>query len=90
MITKDFLLSVGFKPLPHFTVGDSMLFDLGRRRHLSVGSAGTPNEVVFICQVDPSNPKNITDLVCLHNYDYDGFLTEDRVVSLLAWFSKSV
>lgn len=29
--------------------------------------------------------KVITDLVCLHNYDYDGYLTEEKVESLIKY-----
>ena len=70
---------MGFKELPHFTVAGSMTYGLGRNRHLSVGDAGTPNEIIFICKKNDKNSKEITDLICLHNYDYDGYMTERKL-----------
>lgn len=76
---KDYLKSLGFKELPHFTVTDSLILDLGRYRHLSIGCLGTPNEMMFICQKESENSKKITDLICLHNWDYDGYLTNSKI-----------
>lgn len=88
MLTKNDLKKLGFKSLPHFTVLGSLIYDLGRHRHLSVGCVGTPNEVVFICSSDRENEKEITDLICLHNYDHDGYLTEEKVNQLIGLKSK--
>ncbi len=79
MLTNDDLIKLGFKPIPHFTIGNSVTYDLGRGRHLSAGNVGTPNEMVFICATDYKDKTNITDLVCLHNYDYDGYITEEKI-----------
>lgn len=57
--------------------------ELGRRRFLSAGCVGTPNEYMWIYEVDRDDDKKITDLVCLHNWDYDGFLTIDKVKSII-------
>jgi hypothetical protein len=83
MLSRERLTAIGFKEIPHFTVTGSMLYDLGRKRHLSFGSIGTPNEMLFITQTDYENKKKITDLVCLHNYDYDGYLTEEKLLSII-------
>lgn len=83
MITKEDALKIGFKSIGHFTVGDNLHFDLGRDRQLSISCLGTPNEMVFLCQLDNDNLKVITDLVCIHNYDYDGFLTIDRLLDFI-------
>ena len=85
MITKEFLLSVGFKVIPHYTITDAVIYELGRGRHLSVGDVGTPNEMMFLCEALVS-PEEVTNLICIHNYDYDGLLTENKVRSLLSWF----
>lgn len=82
-MTKQDLIKLGFKEIPHFTVMDSVIFDLGRRRTLSAGCIGTPNEMVFICETDEKNDKKITDSICLHNYDYDGYLTESKIKSII-------
>jgi hypothetical protein len=80
-MTKEELKKLGFKQLPHFTICSNMILDLGRDRHLSIGNLGTPNEMMFICQSDKDN--NVSDLVCVHNYDYDGFLTAKKLKFLI-------
>ena len=82
-MTNDDLIKIGFKEIPHFTVGNMVTYDLKRKRILSAGSVGTPNEMLFICEIDEKNDKKITDLICLHNYDYDGYLTIEKVKSLI-------
>ena len=77
------LIKIGFQELPHLTVTNAVIYDLGRRRQLSIGCAGTPNEMVFICEIDRSDDKKITDLICLHNYDYDGYLTETKIKTII-------
>ncbi len=77
------LLELGFEEIPHFTVGHSLIYDLGRNRQLSISSIGTPNEILFICEIDDIDPKKITDLVCLKNYDYDGYTTVEEVEQLI-------
>lgn len=78
------LIDLGFKELPHFTIGNSLIYDLGRNRHLTFSCISDPNETIFICESDPENYKTITDLVCLHNYDYDGYIDMERLKSLIA------
>ncbi len=82
-MTKDELVLIGFKPIPHFTITDAHIYKLSRHRHLSIGCVGTPNEMMWICGTDDKNEKKITDLVCLHNYDYDGYLTKDKIINLI-------
>jgi hypothetical protein len=79
-LTHDLLLDLGFKPMPHFTIMGTMIFVLGRNRHLSIGNVGTPNEMMFVCQQEGNT---IIDLVCLHNYDYDGYLRPEKLVALM-------
>lgn len=83
MIKREELIKLGFKEIGHFTVMNSLIYDLGRNRQLSIGELGNPNEVMFICEIDKNNPKNITDLVCIHNFDYDGYLTLKKIKSLI-------
>jgi len=82
-MNKQDLIEIGFKEIPHYTVTDSVIYDLGRHRQLSVGCVGTPNEMVFISETSDKNDKLITDLICLHNYDYDGYLTDKKIKSLV-------
>tara|TARA_R110000851_G_scaffold87648_1_gene191056 strand:- start:21205 stop:21501 length:297 start_codon:yes stop_codon:yes gene_type:complete len=82
-ITNKYLIEAcGFKPIPHFTIGDSVTYDLGRNRYLSVNSAGTPNEMLFLCEREP-NKVVVNNLIVLSNYDYDGLLTVKRVDDLI-------
>lgn len=94
-MTNDDLIKLGFKPIPHFTIQNSVIYDLGRNRHLSAGDVGTPNEMIFIGEIDSEDDKKITDCICLHNYDYDGYVTEQKVKLLIEaltndlWFKKN-
>lgn len=82
-MTKEDLIKIGFKEISHFTVTDSVIYQLGRHRHLSAGCVGTPNEMLWICEIDHQDETKISDLVCLHNYDYDGFLTIEKIKGLI-------
>ena len=77
------LLDVGFQEIPHFTITNNLIYDLGRNRHLSFGSIETPNEMLFICEVDDKDSRKITDLVCLKNYDYDGYTSIDQIKTII-------
>ena len=83
MITREQLERLGFKDVPNFTIMNAMTLELGRRRRLTVGDIGNPNEVMFICEMDPDDTRKTTDLVCVHNYDYDGYLTKTKVLMLI-------
>lgn len=82
-MTNQDLIDIGFEKIPHFTVGNTVIYDLGRRRSLSASCVGTPNEMLWVCAIDKEDEKVITDLVCLHNYDYDGYLTIEKVKTLI-------
>jgi len=82
-MTNQDLIEMGFKKFPHFTVSHNVNYSLGRHRHLSAGCVGTPNEMLFIIETDDQDDKSITEIICLHNYDYDGYLTERKVKSLI-------
>jgi len=82
-MTNEDLIAIGFKKIPHFTVANSVIYPLGRHRHLSAGCVGTPNEMLWICETDDQNETNVTDLVCLHNWDYDKALTIEKVKTLI-------
>ncbi len=82
-MTNEDLIAIGFEKIPHFTVANSVIYDLKRHRHLSAGCVGTPNEMVWLCSTDSKDPKTVTDLVCVHNYDYDGYLTIEKIKGLI-------
>lgn len=89
MINKEQILELGFKELPHFTITGSLTYDLGRGRFLSIGDIGTPNEMLFIYEKDNTDERKINDIVVLHNYDYDGYLTIDKLSLLLTFFAQN-
>ena len=70
-LTEDMLLKAGGYKLPHMTVTDSVLFDIGRDRILSIGCIEDCNQMAWLQHIEG---KKVTDLVCIHNYDYDGWL----------------
>jgi hypothetical protein len=57
--------------------------DVGRHRHILVGSLGTPNEMVFLTHRRLPDPENS---VCVHNWDYDGPLTEEKLNKIISIF----
>jgi len=77
-------LELGFERLPHFTVAHNLIYQLGRNRYLSIGCVGTPNETLFICERDPRDYRKINDLICLHNFDYDGYLSKSKLQTLIS------
>jgi hypothetical protein len=83
MIQREELLKIGFKEIPHFTLMNSLIYDLGRNRQLSIGCLSEPNEMMFICESEENNNKNITDSICIHNFDYDGYISMEKIKSLI-------
>lgn len=90
-LTQEILLKCGFEKIPHFTVMNSLIFKLGRNRELSLGCVGTPNEMLFLNEVDDeNNPSKVTDCVCLHNFDYDGKLYLHKLQNIIAIFGQEL
>ena len=82
-MTNEDLEAIGFQKIPYSTVASSIVYDLGRNRQLSASAIGTPNEMLWISELGGSNSTQVTDLVCLHNYDYDKELTIQKVQTLI-------
>lgn len=89
MITNEDLIKLGFTQIPHFTIGNNVVFDLGRNRYLSASGVGTPNEFLYINDVSEADSRKIENLICIHNFDYDGYLTIEKVEVLLKFFSSA-
>lgn len=89
-MTKEDYIRLGFEPMGHYTVADALLYQLGRNRHISAGCVGTPNEMLWLCQQDDKDPRITTDLVCLHNWDYDKEMTEEKLTLLIKALSGGV
>jgi hypothetical protein len=82
-MSREELKELGFEEIPHFTVMNNLIYQIRRHRHFSIGCLGEPNEVMFICQKDRDTNDRIIDLVCVHNYDFDGLLTLEKVKALI-------
>jgi len=87
---RSALIELGFKELPHSTITASLTYDLGRNRQLSFGSIETPNEMLYIYEIDDKDPRKITDLVCLRNYDYDGYTSIEQIKSIITLITGRV
>lgn len=83
-IANTDLESIGFKPLKHFSVGQQSKLQLSRRRYLSAMCIGQGNESIWLGHKDKNGV--ITDLICVHNRDYDGFITLGKLKELIDWF----
>ena len=81
--SRDDFKTIGFKEMPHYTVMNSLLYDLGRGRYLTIGCLGTPNEMLFIGQIDNDDNKKVTDVIVLKNYDYDGYTNIEDVKTII-------
>lgn len=89
-LDEHVFLKCGAYQLPYFTVMNSFYLDLGRNRELSIGSVGTPNLMVFIQEIEKDeNGKaiKVCDLVCIHNFDYDGKLYLHQLQNMYYWLS---
>lgn len=89
MLNREEVLKLGFEEIPHFTVTNSLVYNLGRNRWLSIGDLGNPNEMLFIYEYDKKENRIINDLITLHNYDYDGYITLDKLYLLLSFFAEN-
>lgn len=70
-LTEEWLLKLGFEPIPHMTVMNPFTLDIGRDRVISIGCVGTPNEMIFLIE-DYSKRAPSQDICVLRNFDYDG------------------
>lgn len=82
-MTEEELLYMGFVKSKI-----SLKYHLSRNRFISILSVGTPNEVVFLCSRYADSGGVVDDLVCIHNFDYDGILTRDKIDYLINYFER--
>lgn len=77
------LIKLGFKEVPHLILTNNLIYDLGRNRQLSFSNIGTPNEMLFLCELNKEDDRKIDELICLRNYDYDGYTTVEEIEQLI-------
>ncbi len=82
-ITEEQLEALGFKKQTNFTIMPKWDYDLGRERFLSICSPGFPNEILYICSTEPDGDDVRYNIIVLSNYDYDGYISFDRLESLI-------
>ncbi len=82
-MSNEEFLSIGFVEYPHKVLNGNMRYELGRGREITIQNLGNPNEFVWLVQIDSENETQITDLICLHNYDFDGYLSLDKIKMLI-------
>ena len=87
-LTYDLLQEIGGTILPHKTIHSPVSFDIGRSRVISVSSIGDPNEMCHLYEIDDKDPKNITDVKTLWNYDYDGYMYLHHLQQFLRLLGK--
>jgi len=80
---REELIELGFKEIPHFTIGNSIYYELSRDRQLSISGLGTGNEYIFLMQFENKGDLRPSDLVCVHNFDYDGLVTIGKIKTLI-------
>lgn len=83
-LTDNDLISIGFTECGHI-VSNSLKISLRRNRYLVAMCVGQGNEAVFICEKSKVG-NHYTDLVCVHNRDYDGFITLKKLKAFIKWF----
>lgn len=82
-ITEDILLQRGFIKTPHKILGSTFSLDLGRNRYLVTANIGNANEMVLLMDSWPTENDN---LICIHNFDYDGYLTQEKLNTIISIF----
>ena len=85
-ITREYALSIGFKEQPIFTIDHGIYYDVGRRRTLNIGDVGTPNEMLYLCETNEDGDTQENDVIVLHNYDYDGQLSDAKLNKIISFF----
>lgn len=81
-VTEEILLKSEFEKIGHFTVSNSIIKSIGRNRQISVSAVDTANVMVWLCEMNGDDSRKIDDLICLHNYDYDGDLYLHKLQNL--------
>lgn len=86
------LIKLGFEELPHKTLGNFLIYKIiskhNKTRIISIGFLQTPNEIVSIGELK-SNNLDYEDLTVISNFDYDGYITLERIVFLLKGLDKN-
>lgn len=64
-----------------------MALELSGGRFLTATCIGQGHESIGLGHKDKSS--EVTDLICIHNRDYDGFIKWGRLQELVGWFGVS-
>lgn len=80
-LTEEILLKCGFEKIPHFNIGNASIKHIGRDRHISISSVGTPNEIIALVDQSGEDIAN-SDVIIVKNYDYDGYTNLHQLQNL--------
>lgn len=85
--TEEYLIKSGWikRPAP-VIIGDSFIMDIGRRRQLIFSNINNPNQMLAITEID--DHKAPTDIVVIHNWDYDRWITTELLEGIVAVFKQ--
>lgn len=84
-IKDEELIELGFYKFQYiYTV---YIYELGNGKHLSLSNFGTSNESLFIC--DGENIQNPKDIICIHNYNYHGYMTLSKLKLIVALLTNN-
>lgn len=67
-------------------IGTIYRLDIGRGRVLVFSSVGTPNEIGVLVDERPTPIHSVT----IHNFDYDGYLTWEKLSMMASLFAPGI
>lgn len=85
IMSPDDLIKIGFVDNTYIKIFPMFSYALGRNRFISIHSVGTPNEMVYLTEEEN---KEVKALFVFSNYDYDGYLTIEKLLNLIKLFDN--
>lgn len=89
-MTDTDLIEIGFKKVTTPTVGNVLVFDLGKNYQIATFNVTNTSGSVFFEAVYPENPNKPLMLSCPHNFSFDGVLTVEKIKYYIERFTDYV
>lgn len=84
LLTEEILLKCPqLKQNPISIIQFSYYLDLGRNKILSLSDIGLGNEMICLCEIDAKDKTKITNVIFLHNIDYDGRISLNKFQNIV-------
>jgi hypothetical protein len=80
---KQQLLNIGFLEEVSLSTCNSLFYDLSRNRMIMITGVGTEKEIGHLCEMSYPDDETYDQMVCFHDYEFDGYITIDRVMLLI-------